>query len=169
MKKTTILTTVLVILSLGLSAQVGINADGSSPDGSAMLDVKSSDKGMLVPRMTTAQRTAIASPATGLFVFDSTTGSFWFYGGSAWNELISDAKPADLIADADNDTKIQVEESADEDIIRFDIGGTESFVLSQNAAGYSMFENNAFKNATLFGAGAGVNQSTATTNTFFGS
>jgi len=39
--KTTILTTVLVILSLGLSAQVSVNTDGSSPDGSAMLDVKS--------------------------------------------------------------------------------------------------------------------------------
>ncbi len=84
--KTKILTTVLVLLSLGLYAQVGVNTDGSSPDGSAMLDVKSTDKGMLVPRMTTAQRTAISSPATGLLVFDTTTGSFWFYNGS-WTDL----------------------------------------------------------------------------------
>jgi len=85
--KTTILTTVLVIISLGLSAQVSINTDGSSADGSAMLDVKSTTKGMLVPRMSTAQRTAISSPATGLLVFDETTGGFWFYNGSAWTDL----------------------------------------------------------------------------------
>jgi len=85
--KITILTTLLVILSLGLIAQVGVNSDGSSPDGSAMLDVKSSDKGMLVPRMSTAQRTAISSPATGLLVFDETTGGFWFYNGTAWTDL----------------------------------------------------------------------------------
>ncbi|MCP4088414.1 MAG: hypothetical protein GY746_01275, partial [Gammaproteobacteria bacterium] len=85
--KTTILTTVLVILSLGLFAQVSINTDGTDPDGSAMLDVKSTDKGMLVPRMTTAQRTAISSPATGLLVFDKTIGGFWFYNGSSWNPV----------------------------------------------------------------------------------
>ncbi len=43
--KTTILTTVLVLLSLGLFAQVSINTDGTDPDGSTMLDVKSTDKG----------------------------------------------------------------------------------------------------------------------------
>jgi len=85
--KIKILTTVLVLLSLGLFAQVGVNTDGADPDGSAMLDVKSTDKGMLVPRMSTAQRTAISSPATGLLVFDETTGGFWFYNGSIWEDL----------------------------------------------------------------------------------
>jgi hypothetical protein len=55
--KTQILTTVLILLSLGLFAQVGINTDNSTPDGSAMLDVKSTTKGMLIPRMTSDQRT----------------------------------------------------------------------------------------------------------------
>jgi len=83
--KTTILTTVLVILSLGLFAQVSINTDGSNPDGSAMLDVKSSDKGMLIPRMDSTQRVAISTPATGLLVYQ-TDGykGFWFYDGNAW-------------------------------------------------------------------------------------
>ncbi len=84
---TTILTTLLVLLSLGLSAQLSINTDGSDPDGSAMLDVKSTTHGMLVPRMTSAQRNAISSPATGLLVFDETTGGFWFYNGSIWEDL----------------------------------------------------------------------------------
>lgn len=68
---------------------VAVNTDGSTPASSAMLDVKSTTKGMLVPRMTTAQRTAIANVAKGLLVFDNTTSSFWFYTGTAWSELAS--------------------------------------------------------------------------------
>ena len=78
--------------------------------------------------MTTSQRTAISSPATGLLVFDNTTGSFWFYNGSTWEDL-SETVTADQIADADDDTKIQVEENNDEDIIRFDINGAEKFKM----------------------------------------
>lgn len=77
----------LLLLSNIINAQVAINNDNSNPDPSAMLDVKSTDKGMLVPRMTTAQRTTISSPANGLLVFDSTTGSFWFYNSGAWQDL----------------------------------------------------------------------------------
>lgn len=64
-----------LFVALGLSAQVSINTDGTDPDNSAMLDVQSTDKGMLIPRMTTAQRTAIAT-AAGLMVFDNTTDCF---------------------------------------------------------------------------------------------
>jgi trimeric autotransporter adhesin len=72
-----------------LTAQnIAINSTGAAPNSSAMLDVQSSTKGMLVPRMTTAQRKAIASPATGLLVFDNTTGSFWFKSASRWVELV---------------------------------------------------------------------------------
>ncbi|MBK8966652.1 MAG: tail fiber domain-containing protein [Lewinellaceae bacterium] len=71
-----------------LAAQVSINQDNSAPDPSAMLDVKSSDKGMLVPRMTTAQRTAIANPATGLLVFDTDNESFWYRDSGGWVRLI---------------------------------------------------------------------------------
>jgi hypothetical protein len=50
--------------------------------------VSSTTKGMLIPRMTTAQRNAIVTPQTGLLVFDITTNSFWFRGTSAWVELV---------------------------------------------------------------------------------
>src|SRR5690554_7851521 len=48
---------------------------------------------MLVPRLTTAQRVAISSPATGLLVYDITTQGFWFYNGSTWSDL-STGNPA---------------------------------------------------------------------------
>ena len=64
---------------------VRISADNLDPDNSAMLDVVSTSKGMLVPRMTATQRTGIGSPAAGLLVYqtDGTSG-FYYYNGSAW-------------------------------------------------------------------------------------
>lgn len=88
MKKTLFSLLIICMARPALLAQnIGINATGSTPHPSAMLDISATDKGMLVPRMTTLQRTAIASPAKGLLVFDNDTGSFWFYNGTAWTEL----------------------------------------------------------------------------------
>lgn len=78
-----------LFLATSLTAQVSVNQDNSAPDPSAMLDVKSSDKGMLVPRMTTAQRTTISNPATGLLVFDTDDESFWYRDSGGWVRLIS--------------------------------------------------------------------------------
>jgi Chaperone of endosialidase/Head domain of trimeric autotransporter adhesin len=68
-------------------AGVAINTTNALPNTSALLDMTSNNKGVLIPRMTTAERNAIATPATGLLVFDNTTNSFWFYNSSAWTEL----------------------------------------------------------------------------------
>lgn len=70
-----------------LNAQnVGINTSGSNPEASAMLDVSSTSKGMLFPRMTTTQRDAISSPANSLFIFNVTTRCFEAYDSpsSTW-------------------------------------------------------------------------------------
>jgi hypothetical protein len=67
---------------------VAINTDGSSAAASALLDVKSTTQGILIPRMTAAQRTAIATPATGLMVYQTdATAGFYFYNGTAWTSL----------------------------------------------------------------------------------
>ena len=157
----------LLFLSIGIlsqtKAQVGINTDNSNPHTSAILDVKSIDKGLLVPRMTTSQRTAITNPANGLLVFDSTTNSFWFYKSSTWEELTGSATPT-AIADADNDTKIQVEEAADEDKIRFDVAGNE--IATLDAQAFHLKNNNASKSLAI-GEDAGIN-STGASNVFMG-
>jgi hypothetical protein len=80
----------LGVYTEGSFAQVAVNTDGSAADTKAMLDVKSTDKGLLIPRMTTAQRTGIATPVPdGLLVYDITTHSVWQYNSitTAWVEI----------------------------------------------------------------------------------
>ena len=83
-----ILATVLSLLtSASINAQVAINTTGNAPDTSAMLDVSSNNRGVLLPRMTTAERTAIAQPADGLTVYDLSTTTYWYYDEERWNEI----------------------------------------------------------------------------------
>jgi len=85
MKKLFTLSILFILLAITCQAQsVAINADGTTANASAILDVKSTTKGMLMPRMTTAQRLAIVSPALGLMVFDTDTKTLWVHNGSSW-------------------------------------------------------------------------------------
>jgi len=89
MKIKLVLIAILIISGLQTIAQgVAINEDDSDPDASALLDVKSNDKGVLIPRMTQTQRIAIASPAIGLLVYqtDGVEG-FWFRESGGWISL----------------------------------------------------------------------------------
>jgi len=81
-----IIFTAFIAINLTAFAQVGINTN--TPEASAALDVTSTEGGILIPRLTETQRDAIASPATGLMVFqtDQTTG-FYFFNGAAWAQL----------------------------------------------------------------------------------
>lgn len=75
-----------LLFTIILKGQVGIGT--TSPAASAVLDIQSSsnDKGILIPRMTQAQRNAISSPATGLMIFQTDGNSgFYFYDGSSWD------------------------------------------------------------------------------------
>jgi hypothetical protein len=64
------------------SAHISTNATGAN--ASAMLDVTSTTKGFLPPRMTTTQKNAIATPAAGLQVFDTTFNQMSYFNGSVW-------------------------------------------------------------------------------------
>ena len=89
--KLTIYLLVFTLLSgsIEVSAQgMAVNGTGAAANSSAMLDVSSTTQGVLVPRMTSAQRTAISSPATGLLVYQTDgTAGFYFYNGTAWTSL----------------------------------------------------------------------------------
>lgn len=73
----------VLLVSLQVNAQVGIGT--TTPNNSAMLDITSTDSGILIPRMTQTQRDAIATPATGLLIYqtDNSPG-FYYYNGTIW-------------------------------------------------------------------------------------
>ena len=79
----------LLVSSRAMFAQVGINSDNSIPNSSAMLDVKSELKGMLIPRMTTGQIRLIPAPDNGLQVYCTDDGKLYIYvsGSSQWKEV----------------------------------------------------------------------------------
>lgn len=80
-------------------AQVGIGTN--TPDPSAQLDVSSTERGFLPPRMTTAQRNLIASPATGLLIFQTdNTAGYFFYDGTAWVGLAASSVTSSSSSDS---------------------------------------------------------------------
>lgn len=100
----TFLFSIIVLFISHVNAQVGIGTN--SPDSSAILDVSSTQRGLLFPRMTTAQRTSITSPAAGLHVFDTNTNSAWFFDGTYWVNYATQSKYGDVksgIQSADHD------------------------------------------------------------------
>jgi hypothetical protein len=69
------------------ASNVGVGT--SSPLASAILDIQSTTKGVRMPNMTTTQKNAIASPAAGLMVFDTTLAKLSVYSGVAWETITS--------------------------------------------------------------------------------
>ncbi|MDC8002116.1 hypothetical protein POV26_13800 [Aequorivita todarodis] len=67
----------ILFFPLTIQAQVGIG--NTNPDASSVLDITSTSKGLLLPRMTTAQRLAITTPANSLMVYDTTVKAYFYY------------------------------------------------------------------------------------------
>ncbi|WP_158845493.1 hypothetical protein [Algibacter sp. L1A34] len=92
MKKYTLMLA-LCVSFFGAQSQVGIGT--TTPDDSAILDIDSDSKGILIPRLTTTQRNSITLPAIGLLLFNTTTSRFEFNSGSVgtpiWNPINSHA------------------------------------------------------------------------------
>ena len=86
--------TIVIASAFNLNAQVGIGTN--TPHTSSMLEVQATDKGILFPRMTSAQRTSIASPASGLYVYDTNTKSLWYYNGALWINTVAESTLGDM-------------------------------------------------------------------------
>ena len=101
MKKLIVFLISVIALATAYAQNVAINADASLPNSSAMLDVKSTNKGLLIPRVAlagTADVTTVPSPATSLMVYNTSaagTGTtavvpgYYYWNGSAWVRLVS--------------------------------------------------------------------------------
>ena len=95
MKKLLVIVGFLIFGNIGMAQSVGIGTN--TPDASAQLDISSTTKGLLPPRMTTAQRDLITTPAAGLVLFNSTTNSIQLYSGSEWISLMASFVPLPAI------------------------------------------------------------------------
>jgi len=87
-----------LFIGLALQAQVAVNNNGNNPDQSAMMDIQSTDKGLLVPRMVVtdidSDQTPVESPAEGLMIFnigntDDIPTGFYYWAGGKWNGVTS--------------------------------------------------------------------------------
>lgn len=87
MKKYFLIAILLFLTTTAFTQGVAIGNAAATPDASAVLDLQSNSKGVLIPRMNSTQRTGIATPTTGLLVFDTNTESFWFRSAAGWVEL----------------------------------------------------------------------------------
>jgi hypothetical protein len=83
------LSCLLILIKLNVIAQMGINSTGASPAANSILDVSSSNKGVLLPRM--ASNAAITSPSEGMIFFNTTSNKFEYFDGAVWQSLTSQA------------------------------------------------------------------------------
>ena len=88
-KKPLIVISLLLIVCNFLSAQISIDINGSQPDESAILDIKSQNKGVLFPRLSTVQMQNLNDPANGLMVFNTTENKLFIYIEAVgfWREI----------------------------------------------------------------------------------
>ena len=89
MKHTLLSFIILVFCWTGSQAQVAINTNGANPATSSMLDVSSTNKGMLMPRMASSQRKAILNPEPGLLVYDTDRQTIYLFDGQKWRPMMA--------------------------------------------------------------------------------
>ena len=125
-----ILTIVALNVMLGCCAidsraQTGINT--TDPDPSSVLELNAIDKGMLYPRMTSVQRTAIASPAEGLLVYDTDRNRMMIFSGNEWNPF----PRIDEIVSGSVTVAVQYDSLTD------DMGGPQTLTIANEGVVYN--------------------------------
>jgi uncharacterized protein (TIGR02145 family) len=91
--KSSLLVTFLSTIILNAFSQISINSDGAQPDPSAILDIQSTNKGLLIPQLTTQQMDLIENPATGLLVFNSDSVDIYMFNGLYWLNIRKNSNP----------------------------------------------------------------------------
>ena len=139
---------------------LAVNNDGSAANASAIIDAKSTSKGVLIPRMSKVQKNAIASPATGLLIFQETPDSigFHYYNGTAWVWLANSNSSMGWLTtgNAGTDSAINFLGTLDD----------KPLMLRQN--NLWMGQLNTKMHNYLIGGGSGFSNTTGTGNTAMG-
>ena len=156
-----------LIISFEANAQTNIfpstGAAGigtTTPNASSLLEIKSTKKGLLIPRMTKNQRDAIAIPATGLLIYQTnSTPGFYYYSGSAWKALTTKAGWS-LTGNAGTDSSINFIGTTDAHSLVFKVNNLQAGLID-----YSTYNtgrrNTAFGQIALYSNTSGI-ENTAT-------
>lgn len=171
--KSLYITAIFSASTLGVFAQkeranVGIGT--TQPDQSAVLDIKSSSQGLLIPRMSLQQRNSIQNPANGLMIYQTDLLSgFYFYDGKEWKPLGSDKENYSVAADPNDWT--MTGNSGTNPSVNF-IGTTDakSLVIKANNVISGYLEVSSTKSNAFYGysSGVGTVSSTGTFNSALG-
>jgi hypothetical protein len=131
---------ILIISQLTVVGQgVSINDDNSAANAHAMLDLSSTsnNKGLLIPRLSSAQRIAMVIGVTdeGLLVYDETTKSFWIWDASKWQEFIIDENSVwQLSGNANIDTNSQFIGNTNNASLFIKVDNTNKFLFNKSGS-----------------------------------
>ena len=128
----------------------------------AQTETEVNPEGIIFPRMSTGARDSL-SPVAGQFIFNTTTSTLNYYSGSGWVDLMFTS-----FSDADQDTRIRVEASPDEDVIRLDAKGLEVMRIHADSAGRERVALSNVRFNSFVGDGAGISNTSGDYNAFFG-
>jgi hypothetical protein len=139
--------------NFAFSQSLSVNTTGATAATSSILDVSSTDKGMLVPRMSKAQKNAIATPATGLLVYQNAPDStgFHYYDGTKWVWLAAAMNKEWSITGNSNITSQHFLGTTNDSALRFRVKNQPSGIID------SATLNTAFGYKALPGAGGDRN------------
>jgi hypothetical protein len=158
MKKIYFLIVSLLMTASFLHAQnLAINTDGSKADPNAIVDIKSTTKGLLIPRMSTPSRLLIPQ-TNGLMVYDTDTKSFWYSNGQSWQSMSMPTMSMGWMTTGN---------SAIDDNINF-FGTTDNARLKIRVNNKPAGMIDHIKGNTFWGYGAGNNNTDGNNNTAIG-
>ncbi len=141
------------------SQNIAINESGAQPDTSAMLDISSTTKGLLIPRMTKAEKNAIPLPGSGLLVYQTAPDSvgFHYFDGANWLWLATNSSKEAWITTGNSGTDTAV---------NF-LGTTDDKAIMLRQHNLPIGQLNSKTHNYFIGGGAGV-ANTASNNTGYG-
>jgi trimeric autotransporter adhesin len=176
-------------LNTVVAQNVAINNDQSLPNPNAMLDIKSGNKGILVPRMDSVSRKNIPN-TKGLLVYDTTFNSFWYNNGSSWQNLaLVSGSGWNLNGNSGTTNGVQFIGTTDNVPLTIKVNGTPAGRIDHllfnsfygyraglgnttgtfnTATGYESLKNNSGSFNTAYGGNALLNNTTGIFNTAVG-
>lgn len=161
----------MLFISAGVNAQVGVGT--TSPNASSILDLTSTAKGMLVPRMTEAQKNSVSTPATGLLIYQTDAeAGFWYYDGTAWIPFMRGDAGWLLTGNSGTVDGTNFLGTLDDVPLYFRVNNTMSGRVSSSDLntyfGYNSGTSNSFNGSTFIGYRAGQSNTSGSGNSAFG-